>query len=94
VRTALQGEETTGLLRELALSQVLRPLSRVLPGSAEEQLWRANLVASQVVGLLLTRYLMRLEPLASAHHPEVVAALGPTLQRYLTGPVAPASVEP
>ena len=94
VRTALQGDETTGLLRELALSQVLRPLSTALPGTAEEQLWRANLVASQVVGLLLTRYLVRLEPLASARHPEVVAALGPTLQRYLTGPMARASVEP
>ena len=88
VRTALQGDDTTGLLRELALSQVLRPLSTSLPGTAEEQLWRANLVASQVVGLLLARYVVRLEPLASAPHPTVVAALGPTLQRYLTGPVA------
>jgi AcrR family transcriptional regulator len=94
VRTALQGDDTTGLLRELVLSQVLRPLSASLPGTAEEQMWRANLVASQIVGLLLVRYLVRLEPLASARHPEVVATLGPTLQRYLTGPVAPDSVDP
>ena len=90
VRTALQGDDSTGLLRELALSQVLRPLSKALPGTVAEQLWRANLGASQVVGLLLTRYVLKLEPLASAHHRDVVAALGPTLQRYLTGPVAAA----
>ena len=94
VRTALQGEDSTGLLRELILSQVLRPLSSALPGTAEEQLWRANLAASQVVGLLLARYVLKLEPLATAAHPDVVAALGPTLQRYLTGPVAGASVDP
>ena len=51
-------------------------------------------MASQVAGLLLTRYVLRLEPLASAGHPAVVTALGPTLQRYLTGPLAPASLEP
>ena len=53
-----------------------------------------QLVASQVAGLLLTRYVLRLDPLASAGHPAVVGALGPTVQRYLTGPLPAASVEP
>jgi len=38
-----------------------------------------------VVGLILTRYVRRLEPLASAAHADVVSAVGPTLQRYLAG---------
>ncbi|GAA1432900.1 TetR family transcriptional regulator [Microlunatus lacustris] len=93
VRTALQDEDGTALLRDLLLTQVLRPLAAALPGPEAERRWRVELVASQVAGLLLIRYVLRLEPLASAGHPAVVAALGPTLQRYLTSPLPPASVE-
>lgn len=89
LRTALQGEDTVGLVRDFALSQALRPLMAVMPGTAQERLWRGNLAASQIVGLVLTRYVLRLEPLASAPHPAVVAAVAPTLQRYLMGPVPP-----
>ncbi len=88
VRTALQRDDTADLVRDLALSQVLGPLMTVLPGGADERRWRANLVASQVVGLIVTRYVLRLEPLATAAHPDVVTAVAPTLQRYLTGTVA------
>jgi hypothetical protein len=35
----------------------------------------------------MARYVLRVEPLASAAPEEVVAAVGPTVQRYLTGPV-------
>lgn len=87
VRTALQGEETAALVRDFASVQILRPLMARMAGDAEERRWRANLAASQVVGLILTRYVIRLEPLAGARHPEVVAAVAPTLQRYLTGPL-------
>jgi len=46
---------------------------------------RAALVASQVVGLGLARYLVGLDPLTRASTDELVAAIGPTLDRYLTG---------
>jgi hypothetical protein len=46
---------------------------------------RGALVASQLVGLVMTRYVLRLEPLASADAATLVATTGPTLQRYLTG---------
>jgi AcrR family transcriptional regulator len=88
VRTALQRDDTAGMVRDLALSQVLTPLMTVMPGDEGERRWRASLVASQVVGLIVTRYVLRLEPMATAAHPEVVAAVAPTLQRYLTGTVA------
>ena len=35
----------------------------------------------------MVRYVLRLEPLASADHATIVAAMAPTLQRYLTGPL-------
>jgi AcrR family transcriptional regulator len=46
---------------------------------------RMPLVASQVVGLILMRYVLDVEPLASMPTEQVVATYAPTLQRYLTG---------
>ncbi|MCF4119419.1 TetR family transcriptional regulator [Antribacter sp. KLBMP9083] len=51
---------------------------------------RAGLVASQMAGVLLTRYVVRVEPLASLPSAEVAALVGPTLQRYLTGEISAA----
>jgi hypothetical protein len=45
---------------------------------------RAALVASQLVGVAVTRHIFRLEPIASAPPGQLVASLGPTVQRYLT----------
>jgi AcrR family transcriptional regulator len=47
--------------------------------------FRAALVASQVLGLALTRYVLGLEPLAAASQDDLAAAIGPTLDRYLSG---------
>ncbi len=58
------------------------------PVAADRPALRASLVATQVIGLVSARYLLRLEPLASMTADEVVRAVGPTIQRYLTGPVA------
>ena len=49
--------------------------------------FRAALVASQVLGLALTRYVLELDPLVRADVDELAAAIGPTLERYLTGQV-------
>jgi AcrR family transcriptional regulator len=62
------------------------------PGAADadglaEADFRAALVASQVLGLALTRYVLQLEPLAAASQDDLAAAIGPTLERYLTGQI-------
>jgi AcrR family transcriptional regulator len=46
---------------------------------------RMPLVASQVLGLILMRYVLRVEPLASMSAPALIATYAPTIQRYLTG---------
>ncbi|HWM72963.1 MAG TPA: TetR/AcrR family transcriptional regulator, partial [Nocardioides sp.] len=46
---------------------------------------RMPLVASQVVGLIVLRYITCVEPLASLSADDIVAIYAPTLQRYLTG---------
>ena len=46
---------------------------------------RATLVGSQFIGLAIMRYIGHIEPLASASVDDLVAAIGPTVQRYLVG---------
>ncbi len=48
---------------------------------------RIALVSSQLLGFALGRYVLRIGPLADMSSTEIVDALGPTLQRYLTGPL-------
>ncbi len=87
LRTAMQHEWSAALVREFILNRAINPLLAGLGVSAEEASWRGNLVASQISGLILTRYLIKLEPIASTPHAVVARALGPTIQRYLTGAV-------
>jgi AcrR family transcriptional regulator len=86
-RSAVGNEWTARLLREFLLSRVVGRVVGSLDLPAEEHEARGALVVSQLTGLLVTRYVFRFEPLASAPAPEVVAAVGPTVQRYLTGDV-------
>ncbi|MFC4949767.1 TetR family transcriptional regulator [Pseudonocardia sp. GCM10023141] len=73
------------LLREF-ISTIL--VSRIAETVAPDQpQMRAALCGSQLFGMGLLRYVLKLEPLASASHDELVAAVAPTLQRYLTGSI-------
>jgi AcrR family transcriptional regulator len=49
---------------------------------------RVELVASHLMGLAFARYQLRIEPIASTRVEDLVAWIGPTVQRYLTGPIA------
>jgi AcrR family transcriptional regulator len=73
------------LLREFT-GRVLvsKVVSTVAPDRPE---LRASLCGTQIVGLAFVRYVLKSEPLASADHRTVVAAVAPNLQRYLTGPL-------
>ncbi|WP_433653326.1 TetR family transcriptional regulator [Micromonospora zamorensis] len=46
---------------------------------------RAGLVASQILGLAYTRYVVRLPPMVDTTPQDLVSWVAPTLQRYLTG---------
>ncbi|MBM7807296.1 AcrR family transcriptional regulator [Geodermatophilus bullaregiensis] len=87
VRSAVNHEWSAALLREFVLAKVVRRVVGTMDVPVEEREARGALVASQVVGLVMTRYVLRLEPLASASPASVVAAIGPTVQHYLTGEV-------
>ena len=87
VRSAVSNEWTARLLREFLVAQVLRRVVGTLDLPPAEAEARGALVASQLIGVVMARYVLRVEPLASAAPAELVAAVGPTVQRYLTGEV-------
>jgi AcrR family transcriptional regulator len=71
------------LMRDGFLPVVLQPVGRTL-GLDRPEL-RMSLVASQMLGIILSRYVLELEPIASMHAETLVATYAPTFQRYLTG---------
>lgn len=83
LRSVLPQFELLGAFLE---RQIVARLAAALGGGPEAEL-RANAVASQMLGLLLARYVLRTEPLASAPPEQVAALIGPTLQRYLDGEI-------
>jgi AcrR family transcriptional regulator len=86
LRSAVSHEDSAAMLRQLLLRVILLPVTRGAGGAHGDQPeLRAALVASQVVGLAVSRYVLRFEPVASADADTLAKLLGPTLQRYLTG---------
>lgn len=82
LRSAVSQERAADLLRSFLGREVIGRLAGELRADAPEL--RATLVGSQLVGLALVRYIIRIEPLCSASVEQVVAAAAPTIQRYLT----------
>jgi AcrR family transcriptional regulator len=87
LRAAMNEPQAAEMLRDFLRLRLFAPLMERL-GSDGPDL-RAQLVASQLVGVGIARYVLRFEPLASARPADVVAWVGPTVQRYLTGKLVP-----
>ena len=82
IRSAAADESAAALLRDFLTRVAMGPLAKAAGGDSPEL--RATLVASQMLGLAVSRYVLRLEPLASTPADELARHLGPTLDRYLT----------
>jgi AcrR family transcriptional regulator len=85
VRAASSEPEAARMLREFLMREVIGPVAEAL-GSDEPEL-RVSLVGSQFIGLMMARYIVAVEPLASLPAERVVKLIAPTLQRYLTQPL-------
>ncbi|MFB9239711.1 TetR family transcriptional regulator [Plantactinospora siamensis] len=83
LRSGINNDWSARLLREFLTSQILRRVLAGLDLDPAEAPLRSSLIASQMAGMALMRYVLKLEPLASAPAEAVVAAVGPTMQRYL-----------
>ncbi|MBV1852409.1 TetR/AcrR family transcriptional regulator [Catellatospora tritici] len=85
LRSAVSNEWTLKLLREFLTTQILRRVLAELQLDPAQAQLRAGLVVSQIGGLAFARYILKLEPIASLPPEQLVAAIAPTVQRYLTG---------
>ncbi|GAA2355438.1 TetR family transcriptional regulator [Saccharopolyspora halophila] len=83
VRSVAGNEIAVSMLRDFVRNVLFNRLLQEL-GSDRPDL-RVALCATQVVGLGMARYVIHLEPLASADVDTIVSSIAPNLQRYLTG---------
>jgi AcrR family transcriptional regulator len=90
IRSAVTSEEAASLIREFVTREVLGRIARSL--AVDEPRLRASLAASTLIGLAMLRYVVKLEPIASARPEEIATWLGPTLQRYLSEPLPVAQI--
>ena len=83
IRSATTDPVAAGMLRQGLAEGPLLALARAI--DRPEAPLRAALAGSQLVGLMMARYVVGVEPLASAPRETIVRTIGPTIQRYLTG---------
>jgi AcrR family transcriptional regulator len=83
VRSAVSNDEVAALFRGFIVAKVIIPNVASLGVSDPDV--RASCAVSQIGGLLLARYIVGVEPLASAPPEDVLRWIAPTLQRYLAG---------
>jgi len=92
LRTALSHDHAAQLLRGMLSSWLLRALGDVLADDQREL--RAALIGSHLGGLMLARYLLQVPGAAVATPEELIHAVGPAVQRYLTGTLTSAQAGP
>ncbi|WP_063042598.1 TetR/AcrR family transcriptional regulator [Nocardia grenadensis] len=75
----------TSLARDFLLSVVLERVRQRIATDTDDGRLRVALAASQMAGLVISRKILALQPVSGLPLPQLVAAVGPTVQRYLTG---------
>jgi AcrR family transcriptional regulator len=85
LRSAATDPTAAAMLRQLVAEGPLYALTAA--SDRPNARLRATLAGSQIVGLAMARYVIAVEPLASADPDEVARAIGPTIQRYLNGDI-------
>jgi hypothetical protein len=83
MRSAVTEGPAHDVVRDFIENVIIESYARHLDAPDARQ--RAALAATQIVGMAMGRYVLRIEPLVSMTTDELVAHIGPTLQRYLEG---------
>jgi AcrR family transcriptional regulator len=83
--TAAHDETTREKLRRVVESSLIG-VSQLGVDERDRKV-RSGLISSQIMGLALMRFVWKIEPVASMTDDEVVAAIGPNLQRYIEGEI-------
>jgi AcrR family transcriptional regulator len=90
LRSTMTRPAAAGLLREYAVHQLVGRLGHLLEGPDVKL--RLNLAASQLIGVAVLRYVLHIDPIASASIDQLVAWLTPALTHYF-GPAQPDEME-
>ncbi|MEQ4715740.1 TetR family transcriptional regulator [Nonomuraea sp. B19D2] len=81
IRSAMTNEQAATMFREFISNALLFQVANRL-GVPH---LRIEAAFAQMYGVIMGRYVIKLEPLASASHDELAELLAPTIQRYLVG---------
>jgi len=84
IRSVVANADAAALMREFVTREVLGRLAKAI--EVDEPQLRASLAGAQLIGMAMLRYVVKVEPIASADADQIVAWLGPTIQRYFTDP--------
>ncbi|WP_084958748.1 TetR family transcriptional regulator [Thermoactinospora rubra] len=79
LRSAVTNDQAMAMLREFFTNAILYRVAVAL----DVPRLRVEAAFSQMFGLIMVRYVIRMEPLASADVEELVELVAPTIQRYL-----------
>lgn len=82
LRSATTNAEAAQRMTDIFAGQLLPAISAFVPDDAPR---RAGLIATQVLGMALCRFVLRLPPVVDLSRDELIEWLGPTLQRYAVG---------
>ena len=85
-RSAITNEAAAERLRTVFGAQVAKAIATIVDDRAEAAT-RAGLVSTQMLGLALCRYILRLAPVVALDLDTLLATVSDTVQRYLTGPL-------
>jgi AcrR family transcriptional regulator len=83
LRSSATNAEAAQRMRAMFAGQLLPAIAKINAVASER---RAALIATQMLGLALCRYVLQLPPIVNMSHDETVQWLGPTVQRYLDAP--------
>lgn len=85
LRSAMTNKVAAALLRQFVTRVLLARVAAELADLPDAEL-RIEAMMSHLVGMGMLRYVVQVEPIASASEEELVALIGPVIQQYISGP--------
>jgi AcrR family transcriptional regulator len=83
LRSAVSDESTRKAFGEFVATAILSHYEELMPGPDTQR--RVTLVGSQLIGMAMLRFVLRVEPMVERPRDQLVADLGAAVQRHLTG---------
>jgi AcrR family transcriptional regulator len=85
MRSVAGNEDASEMLRQFISREVIGRIAAAL--DLDQPRLRAALAGAHLVGIAMMRYVIHLEPIASADRATLARAVGPSIQRYFSDPI-------